>query len=292
MRITPVILAGGQGKRLRPLTSEKQAKPFLRVFSEYSLLQQTLMRLPGFAPPVIVGGQEHEGQIIEHLAEIGCVPYTIICEPMGRSTAAAITMAALELNDPEGEDTVMAIMPSDHVIAHTGVFQDAVKFAAEAATQYEVPALLGVRPRSASTRYGYIQVNAEGGVEGFVEKPNRRTAKVLIENGQFYWNTGIFCVRPQDFLSLVERYAPAIYTQCSNAYRQGIRRGVCVYPDSKNYAECPSVAVDYAVMEHVKSARFITLETGWGDVGTWPALYKLGKEQYKRTPVKKLTNLR
>lgn len=268
-RIVPIILAGGRGTRLRPLTSETRAKPFLRIFGKYSLLQETIRRASKFGAPVLVCESRFKNKCIEHLDEIGVQPRCIVTEPMGRSTAIAIAQAAFLLREAgEGAASRMLVMPSDHHMP-----PDVFKGVPD--VQGDELLILGAEPRGASTRYGYIRTNGQGRVTGFTEKPDKATARLYITQGGVYWNTGIFMMTPDAFFSRLERHAPDVYAAALQAFKGGTHDGLAFLPDTAGYGACPPVAVDYAVMEHVSDARLYPIRGRWDDIGCWPALVRV-----------------
>jgi mannose-1-phosphate guanylyltransferase/mannose-6-phosphate isomerase len=274
--IVPVLLAGGEGKRLRPLTSLSQPKPFLKPFSHLSLLQQTLQRGEGFANPLIICDHLYAARAEAEAKAINFKNTRIIAEPCGRSTAAAIMCAALLLE--KTPDMVMLVMPCDHYIADSKALRRTILNAHEVAQGGNM-VLLGVKPRSASTRYGYIQVGAQTAdglpVRQFIEKPDARTAANLLQQN-VYWNTGMFMCRVDVFVQSMAQYAPDIYNACRAAMLAHTQSGSGIFkPCPIAYRRIPARAIDYALMEKLSAAMLQPLHTDWHDIGCWPSLLRV-----------------
>lgn len=277
--IVPVILAGGHGKRLRPLTSRHRPKPLLRLFSKYSLLQQTLNRVTGFTPAIIIGADQYAADFLTEAYNINAAIRTIICEPVARSTAAAVIMAALAL-EHEDPNTVMAVMPSDHMIKNKRIFHDTLIQAAHIAQNERCFVLLGAKAMHSSTRYGYIWTKSGNKIFRFIEKPSKKQAIDIFKcEGRVFWNTGIFCVRVSDFISAAKTYAPKMLQSCRFAYENSIRKDKKVIFNPLLFIQIRARAIDYVIMEHLKEAYCLPLQTRWADIGTWTALYKHLEEE-------------
>jgi mannose-1-phosphate guanylyltransferase len=267
--IVPVILAGGEGRRLRPLTHAKP-KPFLKLFSKYSLLQMALQRGAGFSTPLIVCDHRYAEEAQEEARELG-VSARILAEPSQRGTAAAICCAAF-LN--QNDNPVLLIMPSDHVINDTTLFRETVHMAADSEI---FPVIFGKRPERAAERFGYIR-SKEGKLESFIEKPPMKIARKLVQNHNVFWNTGIWMAPSQVVLALMAEHAPDIFEAAGRAVVSVRRNGAVLTPEARRYAGIPSISIDHAVMERLSEAVVLPLETGWHDVGSWDSVFALKLE--------------
>ena len=283
MKIYPVILSGGAGTRLWPLSRAVLPKQLLALVSDQTMLQETALRLAGWPElmaPIVVCGHEHRFLVAEQMREIGVAPLGILLEPAGRNTAPAVAAAAhfLAAIDP---DAVMLVLPADHVIEQPDAFAAAVR---RAALMVEEGALatFGIVPTGPETGYGYIHrgvaVDGSDGcyqVDRFVEKPDRATAVELLRDGGYYWNSGMFLFRAERFLAELVRFTPAIAAAAEAAVRLGYRDlDFCrLHEDSFN--ACPSDSIDYAVMERTERAVVVPADIGWSDVGSWSALWEV-----------------
>ncbi|MDC8757623.1 mannose-1-phosphate guanylyltransferase/mannose-6-phosphate isomerase [Janthinobacterium fluminis] len=283
MSIYPVILSGGAGSRLWPLSRALLPKQLLALVTERTMLQETLLRLRGLAgamAPLVVCGNEHRFLVAEQLREIGVAPLAILLEPAGRNTAPAAAAAAhyLAALDPEA---LMLVLPADHAISDVAAFHQAI---AAAAAPAGAGALLtfGVVPTSAETGYGYIRGGAaleDGGpcrrVARFVEKPDRATAQGFLDAGDYFWNSGMFLFRASRYLSELERYQPAIVAACAAAVRGGCRDLDFCRLEEAAFAASPADSIDYALMERTAAAAVLPAAMGWSDVGSWSALWEV-----------------
>ena len=265
----PVILCGGSGTRLWPLSREHHPKPLHAVNGERTLLQQTAARCEG--EPLVICNETHRFLVQEQLRRVGVRPRTILLESKGRGTAAALTLSAIHAIT--ADDPVLLAMPSDHFIAKRDAFQKAMARGAALAERGKIVAF-GVPPTAPETGYGYIRANGED-LEAFVEKPDAATAAQYFASGQYLWNAGIFAVRASIWLDAIAEFRNDIFKACERAYRQGKRDGVFYRVDPATFAECPSDSIDYAVMEKTTEAMVVSLDAGWSDVGAWDALWDL-----------------
>ncbi|RIK91904.1 MAG: mannose-1-phosphate guanylyltransferase/mannose-6-phosphate isomerase [Proteobacteria bacterium] len=281
MKITPVILSGGIGSRLWPSSRALYPKQLLALVDDHSMLQETARRVAEasrYTRPLIVANEDHRFIIAEQLRAIAIEPDTILLEPEGRNTAPAVALAALYATR-NGEDPLLLVMPSDHVIADAAAFQKAVRTAAKAA---ESGALVtfGITPERPETGYGYIERGApmathEGvfTVNRFVEKPDRKTAEGYVKSGNFAWNAGIFLFHAAAFLQELETHAPEILAACRQAMANCPADLTFHRPNAAAFKASPAISIDYAVMEKTARAAVVPVAMGWNDVGSWRALW-------------------
>jgi mannose-1-phosphate guanylyltransferase / mannose-6-phosphate isomerase len=263
----PVILCGGSGTRLWPLSREYHPKPLHAVNGERTLLQQTALRCQG--DPLVICNESHRFLVQDQLRRAGSRPRAILLESKGRGTAAALTLAAVHA--VTADDPVLLAMPSDHFIPQREAFEQAVARGTAYAQAGKIVAF-GVPPLSPETGYGYIRARGDE-LEAFVEKPDAATAADYLASGRYLWNAGIFAVRASVWLDAIGEFRPDIFKACERAYRQGKRDGVFYRVEAAAFAECPSDSIDYAVMEKTTDAMVVRLEAGWSDVGAWDALW-------------------
>jgi mannose-1-phosphate guanylyltransferase/mannose-6-phosphate isomerase len=280
-RIVPVILSGGSGTRLWPLSREHYPKQLLALTGSETLLQQTARRLnglPDISAPVVVCNEEHRFLIAEQLREIDQTPVALMLEPTGRNTAPALTVAALHLAASD-QQAVMLVMPADHVIADPDIFQETVKAACPHAAQGKL-VTFGVVPTAPETGYGYIRrgqsVDATAfSVANFVEKPDSARAHEYLDSGQYLWNSGIFMMTADSWLSEMECHRPDILSACRLALNQATRDSDFTRLDKELFQACPSDSIDYAVMEKTSQAVVVPLAARWSDVGAWSSLWQV-----------------
>ncbi|HCT9095982.1 MULTISPECIES: mannose-1-phosphate guanylyltransferase/mannose-6-phosphate isomerase [Serratia] len=283
--LLPVIMAGGTGSRLWPMSRELHPKQFLRLHSLHSMLQETLKRLDGVevSEPVVICNEDHRFMVAEQLRQIDMLSHNIILEPIGRNTAPAIALAALNAI-AQGHDPIMLVLAADHIIKDVATFHHAI----EAAIPYAAGQSLvtfGIVPSGPETGYGYIQrgestgENAEASsVKRFVEKPDLATAQSYVDSGEYFWNSGMFMFRAKRYLEELERFRPDILDACrlSLADTECDKNFINVNYDA--FSSCPDESVDYAVMEKTHDAVMIPLDAGWSDVGSWSALWEVSQK--------------
>ncbi len=283
MKIYPVILSGGAGTRLWPLSRAVMPKQLLPLVSDKTMLQDTVLRVAGWPElmaPLVVCGNEHRFLVAEQLREINVTPLGILLEPVGRNTAPAVAAAAnyLRAIDP---DAVMLVLPADHVIEKNAAFEAAVGKAARMVEGGSL-ATFGIVPQAPETGYGYIHRGPVAGdaqdcyqVDRFVEKPDRDTAQTFVDDGGYYWNSGMFLFRAERYLEELASFAPAIAAAAEAAVRLGYRDLDFCRLDEASFTLCPSDSIDYAVMERTSHAVVVPADIGWSDVGSWSALWQV-----------------
>ena len=287
----PVILSGGSGTRLWPVSRKTHPKQFWPLASEVSMLQETVMRLQGHdcaEAPIVVCNTEHRFFVAHQLEELGLNNASIILEPMGRNTAPATAIAALHALDSgsgdDESDPILLILPADHVINDVSAFHTALLQAEQLADQGRL-VTFGIVPTGPETGYGYIKGGAELSdhasamrIECFVEKPDKATAEGYVASGDYFWNSGMFMFRASRFLQELEKYAPEMLAAAKAAYENSIRDMDFIRLDSDAFEQSPSDSIDYAVMEHTDDGVVIPLDAGWNDVGSWSALWEIGEK--------------
>ncbi|PZS53355.1 mannose-1-phosphate guanylyltransferase/mannose-6-phosphate isomerase [Stenotrophomonas maltophilia] len=279
--IQPVILSGGSGTRLWPLSREAYPKQFLPLAGKLTMLQATWQRVAPLAArgPLVIANEEHRFVAAEQLQQVGAEPAAIILEPVGRNTAPAIAVAALEATR-DGADALLLVLPSDHVITDEATFRNAVQAAASAAEAGKL-VTFGIVPTGPETGYGYIKAAGGQGlraVERFVEKPDLETATGYVSSGQYYWNSGMFLFKASRYLQELERFQPEMLARSRQAWQQARRDADFTRLDKDAFTAVPSDSIDYAVMEKTADAVVIPLDAGWNDVGSWTALRDVSQQ--------------
>ncbi len=278
--IIPVILAGGSGSRLWPVSRSTYPKQLLSLVGNKTMLQDTILRTRAIAnifPPIIICNQEHRFLVAEQTQSIGIHDATIIIEPIGKNTAPAVAIAALY---HQAHDPILLILPADHLITDVNHFSATVS-GAFALAQAGKLVMFGVNPTKPETGYGYIKVSHQldnvnaYGVERFIEKPDLKTAKTYLDSGQYYWNSGMFMFQASQYLTELERYAPTILHVCKQTLSHSTKDLDFVRLHENLFTDCPNDSIDYAVMEKTKNAVVVPLKTAWSDIGSWSALHEI-----------------
>tara|TARA_B100000686_G_scaffold212756_1_gene219681 strand:+ start:4990 stop:6429 length:1440 start_codon:yes stop_codon:yes gene_type:complete len=289
--LQPVILSGGSGTRLWPLSREFYPKQFLNLLGENSMFQLTLSRLDqmdNITDPIIVCNESHRFLVLEQLRNLKHTTNSIILEGIARNTAPALTLAALDISRNNNLDTVMLVLPADHLIGDNSEFHRIINSGKILAEEDNI-VMFGIEPKVANNSYGYIElgdsINIEKesigyGINGFIEKPDLLIAKKLIESGQYLWNSGIFMLKASVWLNAIKEYQPDIFNICSEAYDKAEKDGDFLRPEISLLEKCPEDSIDYAVMEnldiHGKSNSFVLpFNFTWSDLGSWSALWDI-----------------
>ncbi len=282
--LIPVLMSGGVGSRLWPVSRELFPKQFFPlVDDDATMLQATYLRarLVSDVEPIVVCNEAHRFLVAEQLREAGAEKPTIMLEPMGRNTAPAAALAALSAiqRDPNAQ---LLVLPADHAIADTQAFAQAVEQGQRDAAQGKL-VTFGIKPSAAETGYGYIQAQAASdngsyAIQAFVEKPDLSTAQAYVDSGNYYWNSGMFLFGAQTWLDALGRHAPDILKQAQKAYAASNTDLDFVRIASDEFAACPADSIDYAVMEHTDHGVVIPLQCGWSDVGSWSSLWQMGAQ--------------
>jgi mannose-1-phosphate guanylyltransferase/mannose-6-phosphate isomerase len=278
--LIPVLLSGGVGSRLWPVSREAHPKQFLALASELSLLQETLARTTGLAasPPIVICNEDHRFMVAEQLRQLNVDPAAIILEPEGRNTAPAVALAAFKAvaDDP---DALLLVLPADHVIRDAEAFVAGVRGAESVALDGRLMTF-GIVPDAPETGYGYLRQGATlaGGVhvlDSFVEKPDATTARDYVSSGDYLWNSGMFLLPAALFLEELKTHAPAIHAACEAAMGDAGADLDFLRPGRDAFLACPSDSIDYAVMERTRCGAVLPLDCGWSDVGAWSTLWQV-----------------
>lgn len=284
----PVIMAGGSGSRLWPKSRAALPKQFLALTDDNTMLQNTLSRLDGLdvEPAIVICNESHRFLVAEQFRQQQRSNGGIILEPVGRNTAPAIALAALQAQQ-EGDDPVLLVLAADHLIKDIKSFHKAISHAQQLALQGKL-VTFGIVPDSPHTGYGYIrrgeQLNqAETGfsVSKFVEKPDLDTAKKYVDNGDYFWNSGMFMFKASRYLQELEKFAPDILKVCKQSIAAKSHDLDFVRIDAEMFSTCPDDSVDYAVMEKTEDAAMVPLDAGWNDVGSWSSLWETAENKDK-----------
>ena len=290
--IIPVILSGGTGSRLWPMSREMNPKQFLSLYGEQTMLQETISRLDGvtdLADPIVVCNENHRFMVAQQMSDIGVKVDKIILEPIGRNTAPAIAAAAEYIQQKEGsENAVMLILAADHIIQNTNEFHRVIEAGYRIAEQGQL-ITFGIVPQKAETGYGYIKRAASFAndkneadeayvVERFVEKPDLETAQKYLTSGEYYWNSGMFMFQASTILAELKTLSPKIYQAVKKAVSEGIKDLDFCRLDKESFTNSPSDSIDYAVMEKTDKAVVLPLDADWNDIGAWSALWEVNDQ--------------
>lgn len=291
MNIVPIILSGGSGTRLWPVSKPERPKQLLPLTADETMLQLTVTRMEGYdavsiGRPILVANVAHAGIIDEQLGLSGIDDYRVILEPIGRNTAPAIALAALEAEPGDA----LLVMPSDHVIADLPAFHQAITRALPLVAEGWL-VTFGIEPDAPETGYGYIQMGQTRGetvheVERFVEKPDAENAARMLAEGNHVWNAGIFLFRAEAYLSALDRHQPAMLTAVRTSLAKASREGAHIFPDAQAFAACPSDSVDYAIMERETHVACVPVTMGWSDVGSWDSLHSVSARDVDNNAVR------
>lgn len=282
--IQPIILSGGNGSRLWPLSRTKHPKQFLSLVGEKTMLQETVLRLDGLecTRPTIICNEGHRFIVVEQLDEIDRLGGDIILEPQGRNTAPAIALAALNALSKD-KDPYLLILAADHVIKDNSAFHQSVSRAIECAAEGKL-VTFGIVPDKPETGYGYIKSGEQYfgthcyEVKKFVEKPDLKTAKEYIDTGEYYWNSGMFLFKASVYLEELEKFCPEILSACKNAIELSNKESDFTRIDNNAFLSCPEDSIDYAVMERTEHAAMVPLDADWNDVGSWSSIWDISEK--------------
>ena len=292
LNVLPVIMAGGSGTRLWPLSRALYPKQFLALNGPQTLFQQAHLRLKGLqaediqvSAPCIVGNEEHRFLVLDQLRELKAEPASLLLEPVGRNTAPAVALAALQAT-AKGEDPILVVTPADQTVTDNDAYTLALQTAIRAAAGGDI-IILGITPDRPETGFGYIRTGEPGPdgaltVQAFVEKPNLETAKGYLSEGGYYWNSGLFVMRASRWLAALSHFRPDIAQASEAAFKAGTTDAAFVRPGKAEFSAVPSESVDYAVLEQCPrqagagfTVRMVPLAAGWSDLGAWDAVWQV-----------------
>jgi len=298
LQISPVIMCGGSGTRLWPLSRAQFPKQFLPLVNETSMLQDTLARLPAeHQAPVFICNEDHRFLVAEQVKQVKCNDATILLEPQGRNTAPAVALAAIDAL-ASNSDALLLVLAADHVIKDTIKFHQAVSVAAVSAQQGKL-VTFGIVPTHAETGYGYIKKGAKQGlkqgnekgdgtyqVAKFVEKPNEEIAQEYLDSGEYLWNSGMFLFKASRYVEELEKFRPDILASCQEAMTKVEKDLDFTRPDREAFLRCADESIDYAVMENTADAVMVPLDAGWSDVGSYSALWEVCEQDDQKNVIK------
>ena len=275
--IAPIILSGGSGTRLWPLSRKLHPKQFINLVNDTTLFQDTILRLPkDVADPLIICNEEHRFLAAEQLRQIHKNSNGIILEPIGKNTAPAIALAALKFVN-NGEDPLLLVLSADHLIQDTDAFHQSIKIAEKLAEKDKL-VTFGIVPDKAETGYGYIQADINNttdsyNIQSFTEKPNQEDAQKYLDSGNYLWNSGMFMFKASIYLQELEKFEPEILTSCKKSCQTEYKDKDFIRLNNDEFRQCPEQSIDYGVMEHTEGAMVVPLDANWSDIGSWDALW-------------------
>jgi len=275
--IAPIILSGGSGTRLWPLSRKLHPKQFINLVNDTTLFQDTILRLPeDVADPLIICNEDHRFLAAEQLRQIHKNSNGIILEPIGKNTAPAIALAALKFVN-NGEDPLLLVLSADHLIQDTDVFHQSIKIAEKLAEKDKL-VTFGIVPNKAETGYGYIQADINNtsdsyNIQSFTEKPNQEDAQKYLDSGNYLWNSGMFMFKASIYLQELEKFEPEILTSCKKSCQTEYKDKDFIRLNNDEFRQCPEQSIDYGVMEHTEGAMVVPLDANWSDIGSWDALW-------------------
>jgi len=292
MKIIPIILSGGSGSRLWPLSRQAYPKQLLTLFGSHTLLQTTVLRanvLSHTSEPLLICNNDHRFLVAEQILDLGIKPLDIILEPIKRNTAPAVATAALRCM-AEDYESIMLVLPADHLLEEEKELQKAVDRGVKAATEGHL-VTFGVNPVRPETGYGYIKKGAalfEGSfrVDRFVEKPDLSTAKEYLSSGEYLWNSGMFLFKPAAYLEELKKYEPDMYNACEEAFNRASKDLDFLRLAEEPFKRSPSNSIDYAVMERTNKAVVVNLDCDWNDIGSWYSLWNISEKDQQGNVVK------
>ena len=280
-KINPIILSGGSGTRLWPLSRASSPKQFLKLFDDKSLFQKTVLRSSDdklFNHPIIVCNNDHRFSVAHEMQQISKIAGSIILEPIARNTAPAIAAAAFDvLKNYSEDDDLMLVMPSDHLIKDENSFINSIKEAAKLAEDGFL-ITFGIVPESPETGYGYIEKGEGYEVKRFVEKPNLDTARKFIQAGNFFWNSGIFMFKASAYLHNLQNLSLEVFENAKKSYENSVKDLDFIRLEETSFKDVPNISIDYAVMEKSKKIAVIPISVGWNDIGSWSAIAEVSKK--------------
>ena len=286
--IVPVILAGGSGTRLWPLSRDMYPKQLIKIINEKTMLQETLIRLSGLEDmgnPMVICNDNHRFIVAEQLREIEITAESILLEPVGRNTAPALAVAALRMLS-QGLNPLLLVLPADHIIRDVSVFHEALS-SGESFAKADYLITFGIVPEIAETGYGYIRKGDRLSdpedrevvkIAEFIEKPDKKNAEAYVKSGLFCWNSGMFMFKASQAIEELKKYAPEIVEACERALHSGKKDLDFFRLDAEAFEICPNESIDYALMEKTGKGAMVPLKAGWDDLGSWAALWKVGEK--------------